>query len=130
MNTIKLLPVSKLNPKDGISIKDYQEAFEESWRIAPTLNYIPDSLETLREIAYMDIKIMLDLNRGFYEAVVELCSDIISEMIEDAKRDSRKKSVKNAKCLDDFLKSGYYSKDYEESRSEFVGTLVEVYLWR
>ncbi len=124
MTTIHLLPIS--DPKT--STKNLGKAFAESQRIAPTLDYIPDSLETLQAIDYIDFKLMMKLNHSFYEAAVKLCADIISTMIEDAKSLSRKKSVKNAKCLDDLLNSGYYSDDYEESKGEFINVLAEDYL--
>ena len=122
MKTIHLLPIS--DPKTT----DFAKAFRESQTIAPTLDYIPDSLETLKAIDYMDLKLMLKLNDRFYQTAVELCSDIITRVIADAKSISHKRRVKAAKTLEDLLTSGYYSKDYETSRSEFVNVLAEDYL--
>ena len=124
MTIIHLLPIS--DPE--INLKNSREAFTESLRIAPTLDYIPDSLETLQAIDYIDFKLMMKLNFKFYNAAIALCGEIIERMIDDAKSLSRKKSVKKATCLDDLLNSGYYSTDYEESRREFINVLAEDYL--
>ena len=121
MKTIHLLPISE--PKH--SAKDFRKAFEEKLLIAASLDYIPDSLETLKAIDYIDLKLLMKYNKKFYAAAVELCGDIIQQMIKDALKPSRRKSVKT---LDDFLNCGYYGDDYETSRHEFINVLSEDYL--
>lgn len=55
MKTIHLLPISE--PKH--SAKDFRKAFEEKLLIAASLDYIPDSLETLKAIDYIDLKLLM-----------------------------------------------------------------------
>ncbi len=121
MKTIHLLPIS--DPK--LPLKDYGKAMKVSQIIAATMDYIPDSLETLQAIDYIDFKIMMKYNDRFFAATVKLCEEIIQRMIRDAIKPSRRKSIKT---LDDFLNSGYYAENYEASRQEFINVLAEDYL--
>ncbi len=123
MKTIHLLPIS--DPKTT----NFAKAFRDSQTIATSLEFIPETLETLKAIDYMDLKLLLKLNDKFYQAAIGLCQDIIIRMIEDVKSISRKKSVKKAQTLEDLLNSGYYAPDYDTSRSEFINVLTEDYLY-
>ena len=134
MDTIHLLPAST----PGLDLKEYCDALTASYDIAPTLDFIPDSRETLGSIAYIDVKLMMDYNENFYRTAIELCPDFIAFMIARAREVSKQlidkgdksyvpiyERLKAAVTADDLLNSGYYGNDYEQARHEFVKCFVE-----
>ena len=122
MNTIHVLPV--IDPNTSNFVK----AFMENIKVAATLDYSPDSLETLKSIDYSDRKLLMAYNKNFYATAIKLCDGIIDTMIRDIKRHSRRKCLKGVSNLEDLLNCGYYFDDYESSRREFVTVLCEDYL--
>ena len=68
--------------------------FEKYLNLAATLDYIPDSCETIKKIHWLDVRYLMEYNNNFFNAVVKLCSKHVNKMIQDAKRESRAKRCK------------------------------------
>ena len=118
--TIYILP--KL--ERGFSDEDFDRHLE----LAETIDYVPDSIKTLQRIDFYDLKYLMEYNDNFFNSVVEMCSETIDEMIADAKKESRARKVQKAVTLEDLLKSGYYDKDYDIARDEFIYSFQSFYL--
>ena len=144
MKTIHLLPTDDeiaFHLNLGTENMSYALIGDERRRIAATLDYIPDSLETLEAIEYFDKKWLMTYNTKFYHAAIALCTDIISDMIEIAKEiadqyiiegeadwEGIRERLESAATADDLIRSGYYGFDFETARHEFANCLVEDYL--
>lgn len=118
--TIHILP----ELKRGFSDEDFDKHLE----LAATIDYVPDSIKTLQRIDFYDLKYMMEYNENFFDAVVEMCSEVIDEMIADAKKNSRTRKAKKAVTLEDLLCSGYYGEDYDVARDEFIYFFLSYYL--
>ena len=59
---------------------------EEYYKMAKTLDFIPDSLETVKAIDRSELTLLMMVNDSFYNAVLILCGEIIDEMIKKAKK--------------------------------------------
>lgn len=132
--TIYLLPQfpcsNLLDDSDLLDdIEKFAKVFKERRKKARTLDYTPDSIQTLLAIDYEDTRDMMLENMNFYNAVISLCSDIIEEMIAFTKRMTRSKRVQKAASLDDILNSGYYGQTYQEARREFIGLFLSDFLY-
>jgi len=138
MNTIHLLP--ELTREMSLEERDAQ--FMENWEMAATIDFIPDSLETLRAIDYTEMKMLLCQNDNFFDATVELCGDLIeeqiriekevaTEMFADGEIDEEDyEAIQAVVTLDDLLNCGCYGDDYDDSRDEFVTVFMEDHLYR
>lgn len=136
--TIHLLPEL---PHDFTG-EEFHDRFMENWELAATIDFIPDSLETLKAIDYTELKMLMDQNDAFFNAAVELCADLIedlirvekevaTEMFEDGEIDeSDYKAIQSVMTFDDLMNSGRYGEDFEQSRGEFINVLVEDHLYR
>lgn len=123
-----------------ISYAEFHKHFMTNWELAKTIDYIPDSLETLKAIDYMDKKVMMEQNKNFRNAALALCPNEISalierdkivavEMAEEGEMDwDVCEEVQNAETIDDMIRSGYYGENYERAFSELLNVLVEDYL--
>lgn len=80
-NTIHLLPVLS----DEMAHEKSIFGRDEYWELAETIDFIPDSLEIVKAIAGDELMILLMVNDAFFNSVVNLCGDIIDEMIKGAK---------------------------------------------
>ena len=122
------------------SWEEHHRIFMKNWALAKEMNYIPDSLETLKAIEYMDKKVMMAQNENFRNAALALCPDEINALIErdklvaiDMAKDGEIdwemcERVQSAETIDDILHSGYYGDDYESAFHELLNVLVEDYL--
>ena len=138
MNTIHLLP----ELTSDMTSAERDARFMENWELAATIDFIPDSLETLRAIDYTELRMLMNQNGNFFDAAAELCSDLIENMIKDNKEIATDlleegaitkkvyKAIQKAVTLDDLLNSGFYCEDYDTSRDEFVTALLEDYLYK
>lgn len=94
------------------------------------MDYAPASLEELKRIDYMDLKIIMEQNKRFYNAAVSLGTDAIACMIRTAKKRAAKGKAEcgpldHVQTLEDLLNSGYYGEDYDSSRTEFITCFAE-----
>lgn len=122
------------------SFEEHHQLFMKNWELAKTIDYIPDSLETLKSIEYMNKKVMMAQNENFRNAALALCPDEIKMLIERDKRiavdmardgeieQEECEKVLNAETIEDLTASGYYGEDYESALHEIVNVLVEDYL--
>lgn len=78
--TIHLLPELSDKTKSIFGCDEY-------WEMARKIDFIPDSLETVRAIYGNELMMVLMVNDNFFNAVVNLCGEIIDEMIKDEKKD-------------------------------------------
>ena len=67
-------------------IEEFRDFFMKNWELATTLDYAPASLEELKRIDYMDLKIVMEQNECFYNAAVSLGTD---ECFDQFPRDVR-----------------------------------------
>ena len=110
------------------------EHFLKIVEFAATVDYVPTSLEELRRID--DLKLLMDYNPRFYNAAVALCDDLITQMIEDAKKLAAEEelecgTLEDVETLDDLINSGFFgdNPDYDERRFGFICTLLNCYLF-
>ena len=111
-------------------IEEFRDFFMKNWELAATLDYAPASLEELKRIDYMDLKIVMEQNKRFYNAAVSLGTDAIACMIRTAKKRAAKGKAEcgpldHVQTLEDLLNSGYYGEDYDSSRTEFITCFAE-----
>lgn len=138
VKTIYILPeISK-----DLSFIEIAKCLMATWEMAATIDYIPDSLKTLRAIDYMQLKALMIQNDNFFNAAVELCSDYVNGLIKDQQEIAEEmyeneeidedvyKAMQEVKTLDDLLNAGYYCDDYKSSKGEFINNLLEDYLYR
>ena len=135
--TIHILPELTAD----MSHEEFDAQYWANRELAATIDYIPDSLETLRAIHYTEIKMLMSENENFFNAAVDLCGDLIedlirvekkvaAEMFEDGEIDEEKhEALQAVVTLDDLLNCGHYGDDYECSRDEFISVFVEDYLY-
>ena len=121
--------------------KEFHDQFMANWELAATIDYVPDSVKTLRAIEYSQIKTLMSQNEKFFNAVVELCAEMITDSIKYHKEyaaelyeeneidESEYEAIQTVSTLDDLLNSGCLGSDYEDSKDEFVSEFVEVYLF-
>ena len=126
-------------PADA-SLEEHYKMFMKNYELAKEIDYIPDSLETLKSIEYMDKKVMMSQNENFRNAALVLCPDEVNALIERDKlvaiemaKDGEMdwdicEKVQRAESIDDILRSGYYGDDYESAFHELLNVLVEDYL--
>ena len=119
--------------------KEFHDQFMANWELAATIDYVPDSIETLRAIEYSQIKVLMCQNEKFFNAVVGLCADMIADVIEFHKEyaveqyedkeinESEYEAIQAVSTLDDLLNSGCLGSDYEDSKDEFVSEFMEMY---
>ena len=122
------------------SWEEHHKIFMRNWGLAKEMDYVPDSLETLKAIEYMDKKVMMAQNENFRNAALALCPDEINALIErdklvaiDMAKDGEMdwdvcKKVLKAETMGDLIASGYYGEDYERALHEILNVLVEDYL--
>lgn len=122
------------------SFEEHHKIFMKNWELAKEMDYIPDSLETLKAIEYMDKKVMMAQNENFRDAALALCPDEIKMLIERDKRIAIDRArdgeieweecekVLKAETIGDLVASGYYGEDYERALHEILNVLVEDYL--
>ena len=134
--TIYVLPQI---PVDA-SLEEHHKIFMKNWELAKTIDYIPDSLETLKSIEYMNKKVMMAQNENFRNAALALCPDEIKMLIErdksiaiDMAKDGEIEQeecekVLKAETIEDLIASGYYGENYKEALHEIINVLVEDYL--
>ena len=130
-DTIYLLPQNEF---DVSSYADHKKALEAKWEIAKTLDYIPSSLEELKQIDFIDLQIIMIQNEKFYNAAVALCQEPIERMIKASKELVAEGKIDcepldDVQTLEDLLNTSYFGDDYESSCREFISTLVDVYLY-
>ena len=130
-DTIYLLPHDKFSES---SYAEHIKAVEAKWEIAKTLDYIPTSLEELKQIDFFDLYIMMIQNEKFYNAAVVLCQEPIERMIRISKKIAAEGEIDcepldDVQTLEELLNTNYFGDDYESSRREFISTLVDVYLY-
>ena len=124
---IRLLPqFDSLLPFDN---DKFYEVFRERLRIAATLDYVPDSLETLRTIEYADVKLLMSHNIPFFNAAMSVCGELVSKAIEFYKSCDDEGETDGVETLDDLLDCGYFGPDYESARSEFANCFVEDFVF-
>ena len=138
MNTIHLLPEFT---KD-MSYEERDARFMENWELAATVDFIPDSLETLRAIDYTELRMLMNQNEDFFNAAVNICADMIDDLIYVEKEVAREmydegevdetylKTIQEVVTLDDLLNCGHYCDDFESSKGEFINILVEDHLYK
>lgn len=125
----------------GLSYKEFEDRFMANWEMAATIDYIPDSIKTLRAIDYTQLKTLMNQNDNFFNAAVELCSNLVKILIEDQIAYAKElyeegeideddlKVMQEVVTLDDLLNSGYFCDNYESSKGEFINYLLEDYLF-
>ena len=135
--TIHLLPEFT---KD-MSAKEREARFMENWELAATIDFTPNSFETLRAIDFTELKMLMNENDHFFNAAVGLCSDLIGDLINVEKKVATKmfedgeidnvqyEAIQAVVTLDDLLNCGYYCDDYEIARGEFINILLEDHLY-
>ena len=128
-DTIYLLPQYDSNATK----EEIQEFFQKKWEYAATLDYVPTSFEELTRIAFRDLKILMKRNDNFYNAVIALSSELVDDIIEDAKdymEHDRKDCtfLKNVHSLEDFLNSGFYG-NYDDSRKYFISVFLDCFYY-
>lgn len=126
----------------GLSCEEFEDRFMANWEMAATIDYIPDSLKTLRAIDYTQLKTLMNQNDNFFNAAVELCGDLINTLIkneiefakemyeEDEIDEDDLKVIQGVATLDDLLNCGYFCDNYESSKGEFINYLLEGYLYK
>ena len=135
--TIHILPELTAD----MSHEEFNARYWANRELAATIDYIPDSLETLRKIDYTEMKMLMDENENFFNATVELCGDLIEDQIRVEKKVATEmfengeineedyKAIQAVVTLDDLLNCGCYGDDYDDSRDEFVTVFVEDHLY-
>lgn len=118
----------------------YHKAYMANYELAKTIDYIPDSLETLMAIDYSQKKVLMRQNERFRNAALALCPDAIRILI---KRDqiiakdsyangeisrSTFRKVQKATTIDEIVESGYYGDNHDNALHEVLNILVEDYL--
>lgn len=102
---------------------------------AKTVDYVPTSLEELRRIDSFEFKLMMDYNPRFYNTAIALCDEMITQMIEDAKKFMSEEyecdALDDVNTLEDLINSGFFgdNPDYDERRYWFICTLMDCYLY-
>lgn len=136
--TIYVLPQKPEHP----TCKEYADWFEANWELAATIDYIPDSLKTLRAIDYTQLKMLMNQNLRFFDAAIKLCSKMVKDLIRVEKAVATElfeegeiekddyEIIQNVNTLDELLNSGYYCDDYEDAKGEFITALLEDHLFR
>ena len=128
--TIHILPQCDRNA----SIQEFHANYMKNWELAKTLDYVPTSLEELKRIDYMDYKVVMNQNNRFFIAVVALCGDYVSHMIEAAKELVRTgevecESLDEVQTLNDLLNSNFFGEDHDNdndsNRGEFINWLAD-----
>lgn len=122
------------------SFEEHHKIFMKNWELAKSIDYIPDSLETLKAIEYMDKKVMMAQNENFRNAALALCPDEIKMLIERDKKIATDmarngeieweecEKVLKAETIENLIASGYYGDDYNSAFHEILNVLVEDYL--
>ena len=111
-------------------VEEFRDFFMKNWELAATLDYVPTSLEELKRIDYIDLKIVMEQNERFYNAAVSLGTDAIASLIGIAKKLVAEDEIEcspldHVQTLEDLLNSGYYGEDYDSSRTEFITCFAE-----
>ncbi len=127
----------------GVSCEEYYDRFMANWELAASIEYIPDSLKTLRAIDYTELKMLLNQNDKFFYTAMELCSDLVDDIIKAEKEVAKEmfengetdadayKTIQAVATLDDLLNcEHFFSDDYDWNRGEFIDILLECYLYR
>lgn len=140
-NEIYVLPHFEDDLLSGeISDEEFIEHIKVRKEAAKTTQYVPDSLETLKAIEYMDKKYLMFLNEHFRAAALALCHNEIKKLIErdqsickylttKSKRGREIcERIQNAVTIDDLIRSGYYGDNYDTALREILSVLVEDYL--
>lgn len=135
---IHILP--ELPCPSEVGVDEFEKCFMRNRELAATITFIPDSIKTLRKIDYLEVKMLMRQNDGFFSAVEKLCSNMIKDLIKYEKKNAAKmfkngeieeseyREIQSIATLDDLLNSGCYGDDYEDSRWEFTNVFVEDYL--
>ena len=135
--TIYVLPQKPEHP----TCEEFANWFESNWELAATIDYIPDSLKTLKAIDYTQLKILMNQNVRFFNAAIELCAVMIkdllrveravaTELLEEGEIEKDDyEIIQNVNTLDELLNSGYYCDDYEDAKGEFITVLLEDHLF-
>ena len=117
-----------------LTIQASHDYFLKCVEYAKTVDYVPTSLEELKRID--DLKLLMDYNPKFYNAAVALCDDMITQMIEDAKKFAAEEelecgTLEDVETLEDLINSGFFgdNPDYDERRYWFICTLMDGYLF-
>ena len=116
-----------------LTIQASHDHFLKCVEYAKTVDYVPTSLEELRRID--DLKLLMDYNPRFYNAAIALCDDMITQMIEDAKKFVSEEyecdALEDVNTLEDLINSGFFGDDpdYDERRYRFICTLMDCYLY-
>ena len=125
---------------DTASVCEFVKHEKVRREIAKTIQYIPDTLETLKAIDYSDKRCLMQVNESFRAAALALCPNEINSLIELSKKVAidlladgeidwaECVRVQKAETIDELLDSGYFGDDYESSLYEFLNVLVEDYL--
>ena len=137
--TIHLLP--KVNVDYIDPTPEQIRAVMERYKLAASLDYVPDSLETLKSIDFEDLELLFTDNAKFFDAGIKFLSGIVADMISFAKEETKEmiangengateiyERLNNATTADDLLNSGYLADNYEESRRHLANWLTDVYL--
>ncbi len=94
INKIHLLPITD-HMLGQEQMEMYKSMFQMKIEYAATLDYRPDSYETLIAIDHNELELLMEYNKKFYRAAISLCSKQVSEMIESAR-----------KCVEQDIKAG------------------------
>lgn len=131
METIYLLPNLDYCAflDDDTDTESNIQVLRERYRLAATLDYIPDSLETLRAIEYSDLKLLMTFNRPFFDAAMDVCGSLVSKAIEFYKDCDDEGLAMEVSTLDELLNCGYFGPEYESARHEFANCFIEDFLF-
>lgn len=126
----------------GLSCAEYYDRFMANWELAASIDYVPDSLKTLRGIDYTELKMLLNQNDKFFYAAMKLCGSLVDEIIRAQKEDAKEmfengetdadayEAIQAVASLDDLLNCEHFlCDDYDWNRGEFIGILLESYLY-
>ena len=123
------------------SFEEHAKAYKANWELAKIIDFIPDSLKTLKSIEYSQLKVLMFQNEKFRNAAIALCPKEIRKLIERDQRIARDdfeegeleqgvyEKLLAGTTIDELIESGYYGKDYERALREILNVLVEDYLW-
>lgn len=136
--TIHLLP----ELTSDMNCAEYKKHYMANCKLAASIEYTPDSLETLKKIDFTELKMLMSHNNNFFNTAIDLCSNIIDELIRDEKETAAElfeegeidkkdyKAIQSVVTLNDLLNCGCYCEDYEDAKEEFIDILLDDYLYK